>query len=168
MIQVSAELDPVCERAADLILLSPCVLTPLVALPPDNTFQSVRLRSPVLLSSILYASARFHRPLLAPLLQAHARTLAYRAVSTNECAIETVQALFILTFWKNPADQTAWMDSGCAIRMGQALGLHRSIEKTIGKGIWDEKEKREVIVSVRCRYYTGNKIADASSRLPSH
>lgn len=57
------------------------------------------------------------------------------------------------------------MDSGCAIRMGQALGLHRSIEKTIGKGIWDEKEKREVVVSDRCRRYADDKMANTLFRL---
>lgn len=84
----------------------------------------MRQTSTLLLTAVLAASAKFfHRTLRKSLLM-HAQTILGRALMVGECNIAVIQALIILSSWKETTDRSSWVKMGTAIRLGYQLGLH--------------------------------------------
>ncbi|TNY19797.1 hypothetical protein DMC30DRAFT_287113 [Rhodotorula diobovata] len=90
-----------------------------------HTADYVRSTSTVLFTAILTASAKFFRAELYPQLLTSAQQLVTRAMGGDgEPTLGLVQALLILTYWKEPFDTSAWLKVGYAIRLGYQLRLH--------------------------------------------
>ena len=89
-----------------------------------STLAYMRQTSTLLLTAVLAASAKFfHRSLRQNLLM-HAQTILGRALIVGECNIAVMQALIILSAWKEATDRSSWVKLGTAIRLGYQLGLH--------------------------------------------
>lgn len=91
---------------------------------PVHSLRHLRRSSTVLFSSVLAAAARFFRKDLHRRLLAHAQTILDRALTAGASDIGIVQSLMILTYWKSPADTSAWRKIGMAIRIGYQSFWH--------------------------------------------
>jgi len=92
--------------------------------PSLHTFQYVREKSSFLFTTILAAAAKLLHPALRNVLLAHAEELYVESFRSGAKSVETVQAILILTYWKEPRDNRAWLNVGYAIRMAIELGWH--------------------------------------------
>lgn len=93
--------------------------------PSLHTFQYVRKTSTFLLTAVLAVVAKLlHSSLYDPLLS-HAERLFAENFRCGSKSLETVQAILILTYWKKPNDNRAWLSVGHAIRMAIELGWHQ-------------------------------------------
>ncbi|KAL1797961.1 hypothetical protein ACET3X_004567 [Alternaria dauci] len=93
--------------------------------PSLHTFQYVREASSFLFTSVLAASAKLLHPALQKPLLSHAEELFVQSFRCGSKSPETVQAILILTYWKEPRDNRAWLSVGHAIRMAIELGWHQ-------------------------------------------
>lgn len=89
-----------------------------------HTFDYVRQRSSFLLTAILSASSKAFHPALHPTLRSHAENLLGKVFTRGIKYTETVQAILIFTYWKEPAEIRTWLLVGYAIRMCIELGWH--------------------------------------------
>lgn len=123
-------------------------LNPVIALldPALHTPTYVRARSSVLFTAILSVACRFMRPGAWKRCNALGQTLLGRALADGICSIEYVQALSLMTFWKDSQDSSSWRKVGLAIRMAYELNLHAPREKPLPAM---EQLAREQLVSVR-------------------
>ncbi|KAI4612058.1 hypothetical protein J4E80_007512 [Alternaria sp. BMP 0032] len=92
--------------------------------PTLHTFQYVRGMSSFLFTAILAAAAKLLHPALRKNLLSHAEELFMEGLRSGAKSVETVQAILILTYWKEPRDNRAWLNVGLAIRMAIELGWH--------------------------------------------
>lgn len=92
--------------------------------PTLHTFQYVRGMSSFLFTAILAAAAKLLHPALRKTLLSHAEELFLESFRSGAKSVETVQAILILTYWKEPRDNRAWLNVGHAIRMAIELGWH--------------------------------------------
>ncbi|CAE6361863.1 unnamed protein product [Rhizoctonia solani] len=101
-------------------------LNPIIALldPTLHTPSYVRSRSSVLFTAVLTVASRFARPSAWGNCNLLGQTLLGRALADGICSIEYVQALSLLTFWKDSRDSSSWRKVGLAIRMAYELNLH--------------------------------------------
>jgi hypothetical protein len=102
-------------------------LNPYVSqLDPDlHSFTYVRYKSPFLFTAVLAAASKAFNSALYTTLHAHAENLFSQCLRQGEKSTESVQAILILTYWKEPSDARAWMSLGLAIRMGLDLNWHK-------------------------------------------
>jgi Fungal specific transcription factor domain len=114
-------------------------------LDPDlHTFSYIRQKSPFLLSSILAASAKMFNPTLYKSLYQHADDLFVESFRAGTKSTETVQAIMIMTYWKQPEDTRSWVNLGYAIRICMDLGWHKLSSRVIRqRGDMTEKQLRE-------------------------
>ncbi|KAF8598473.1 hypothetical protein BDV93DRAFT_609823 [Ceratobasidium sp. AG-I] len=100
-------------------------LNPIIALldPALHSHSYVRSRSSVLFTAIICVACRFVRPHAWERCNALGQTLLGRALADGICSIEYVQALSLMTFWKDPRDSSSWRKVGLAIRMAYELNL---------------------------------------------
>lgn len=92
--------------------------------PMLHTFSYVRQRSPFLLAAILAAAARTFNPAIHKDLREHTERLFAQNFIRGESSPEVIQAVLILTYWKQPDDTRAFINVGLAIRMAIELGWH--------------------------------------------
>lgn len=96
--------------------------------PKLHTFEYIQRKSSFLLTAILAASSKaFHPPLHAG-LRAHAEKLLGTAFATGAKSVEVVQAIMVMTNWKEPDETRVWLLIGYAVRMCIELGWH-SLER---------------------------------------
>lgn len=93
--------------------------------PVLHTFAYVQRRSPFLLSAILAASAKAFNPSVHSALREHAEYMFAKCFSKGKKSTEIIQAILVLTYWKEPDDTRAWLSIGYVIRMCMELGWHR-------------------------------------------
>lgn len=112
--------------------------------PALHTFNHVRQRSLLLLSAILAAAAKTFHPSLHATLRDHAELLFTRSFRRGRKTTETVQAILVLTYWKEPDDTRAWLSVGYAIRICFELGWHKlAMQPAKEAGSKMEIERRE-------------------------
>ncbi|KAJ5331974.1 hypothetical protein N7476_001757 [Penicillium atrosanguineum] len=92
--------------------------------PELHSFTYVRYKSPFLFTTVLAAASKAFNSALYTTLHAHAEDLFSQCLRKGEKSTELVQAILILTYWKEPNDARAWMSLGLAIRMGSDLNWH--------------------------------------------
>lgn len=85
--------------------------------PTLHTYDYVQQRSSFLLCTILSASAKIFNPDLHPKLRKHAEELLAKAFISGEKSIDTLKAVLMLTYWKEPDDTRVWQLVGYACRM---------------------------------------------------
>ncbi|UPX14897.1 uncharacterized protein EKO05_0005368 [Ascochyta rabiei] len=90
--------------------------------PSLHTFRYVRETSSFLLAAVLAVAAKLLHPSLHKSLLSHAEGLFLESFRCGSKSPETVQAILILTYWKDPHDNRAWLSVGYAIRMAIELG----------------------------------------------
>ncbi|PQE23767.1 aldo keto reductase protein [Rutstroemia sp. NJR-2017a BBW] len=95
--------------------------------PKLHTFEYVRQKSPFLLTAILAASSKAFHPGLHPTLRSHTENLLGKAFAKGTKSVETVQAILIFTYWKEPDEIRTWLLVGYAIRMCIELGWHELV-----------------------------------------
>ena len=121
-------------------------LNPYVSqLDPDlHTFTYVRQKSSFLLGAILAVAAKAFRPTLYTRLYEHSQNLFTAAFRQGSKSVETVQAILILTYWKEPQDDRVWMSVGYAIRMCLDMGWHQLTPYLLQEaGTQSEADKRQ-------------------------
>ncbi|CAE6366626.1 unnamed protein product [Rhizoctonia solani] len=104
------------------------VLNPVIALldPTLHTPIYVRRRSRVLYTAILAASCRFFKPSYFKPVHDLAQLLLGKALSDGISSVEYIQALSIMTYWKEAEDTSTFRKLGLAIRMAFELNLHHA------------------------------------------
>jgi hypothetical protein len=111
--------------------------------PSLHTFEYVRNKSSFLLTTILSAAAKAFNPALYPSLHSHAEDLFSNVFRLGTKSPETVQAIMILTYWKEPEDTRAWTSVGYAIRVCMELGWHKLAPRSHGAESVDETKERK-------------------------
>jgi hypothetical protein len=92
--------------------------------PRLHTFDYVR-RSSFLFTAVLAMSAKIFSPAVYHTLYDHAQDLYTESFRNGTKSTEIVQAILILTYWKQPQDTRAWTSVGYAIRMCMDMGWHK-------------------------------------------
>lgn len=112
--------------------------------PKIHDFTYVRQKSPFLLTAALTASAKAFHPILYQRLYQHSQNLFTVAFRQGDKSVEVVQAILILTYWKEPHDNRVWTTVGYAIRICMDLGWHRLEPYRPDDPAIHEKERREI------------------------
>lgn len=92
--------------------------------PVLHTFTYVQGKSSFLLTTVLTVAAKILNPSAYPGLKDHAETLFCEGFRRGDKSPEVVQAILILTYWKELDDTRAWSNVGYAIRLSMDLGWH--------------------------------------------
>jgi hypothetical protein len=108
-----------------------------------HTFDHLKHNMPILFLAILTSSAKFFRPDLNLMLTEHLRIVINRAIVSEVCTIDMVQAICVCNFWKAPTD-SIWLKIGIAIRLAYQLRLHEAKDAPLGSS---ELERRKAAVS---------------------
>ncbi|KAF5579102.1 hypothetical protein FPCIR_11242 [Fusarium pseudocircinatum] len=93
--------------------------------PQFHTLPYVRSKSAFLLSSMLAMAAKAFNHVLYMKLYDHAQDLFSNVFRRGSKSVEIVQAILILTYWKEPQDTRVWTSVGYAIRICMDLGWHK-------------------------------------------
>ncbi|OBT84363.1 hypothetical protein VE02_07879 [Pseudogymnoascus sp. 03VT05] len=104
--------------------------------PHRDTHDTIRERSKLLFTTILFCSSKFANyadgslvsatdPFLQSRLCSLARNLAIRTFAEGDRSIETMQAFYLLVCWKDPDDDVSYLHSGYAIRILNDLDLEQ-------------------------------------------
>ncbi|PYH92571.1 hypothetical protein BO71DRAFT_357044 [Aspergillus ellipticus CBS 707.79] len=112
--------------------------------PLLHTFPYAREKSSFLFTTILSAASKYFRSELYPVLHDHAEKLYAECFRRGEKSTEIVQAIMILTYWKEPNDTRAWTSIGLAIRIGMDLGWHKLRKSARDHGGLPDPEWREI------------------------
>lgn len=78
-----------------------------------------------LYTAILTIVCRFILPSLYPACMRLLRKLVAHALVEEVCTVEFIQALLVISFWREPDDHSAWRNVGIAVRLAYQLALHR-------------------------------------------
>lgn len=140
-----------------------CLLDPAI-----HTASYTRSVSLPLFTAVLAVTCKFFRPDLYEALLAGSNSLVDRAITNCVCAIEVVQAICILHYWKKPTDGRGWLRLGHAIRLGYQLDLHLPRRKPLSN---DEREARLTLdrertwISLFCFDSTMTQLSDRPSMM---
>ncbi|KAL4972487.1 hypothetical protein BDW66DRAFT_162867 [Aspergillus desertorum] len=111
--------------------------------PVLHTFTYIR-KSPFLLTTVLAAAAKAFESNLYPDLIGHAENLFAGCFRRGDKSTEIIQAILLLTYWKEPSDTRAWTSVGLAIRIALDLGWHK-LSRSIGNNAaGNDIQRREV------------------------
>lgn len=112
--------------------------------PLLHTFEYVR-KSSFLFTTVLAVSAKTFSPAVYHTLYEHAQDLYTESFRNGTKSTEIVQAILILTYWKQPQDTRAWTSVGYAIRMCMDMGWHKlTAYSAASRANGDETKRREV------------------------
>ncbi|KAL4893595.1 hypothetical protein BDV59DRAFT_177663 [Aspergillus ambiguus] len=111
--------------------------------PHLHSFQYIREKSPFLLTTVLAASSKAFQSELYPSLHEHAEKLFADSFRRGEKSTEIVQAIMLLTYWKEPNDTRAWTSIGLAIRIAMDLGWHKLSPDSSGRNELSDIKQRE-------------------------
>lgn len=114
--------------------------------PRLHTFDHVRETSSFLLSAILAAAAKALNPSLQSSLRDHAETLFAKAFRRGDKSASHIQAILILTYWKEPEDTRAFVNVGLAIRIAMELGWHNLAvqSQVLERGDFEARKARNI------------------------
>lgn len=112
--------------------------------PKLHSFDYVRQKSPFLLTTILSTSSKAFHPSLHPALRSHSEKLLGEAFVQGIKSTETVQAICIFTYWKEPDEIRTWLLVGYAIRICIELGWHELEPGRVGHDESSSRERRNI------------------------
>ncbi|GHJ84110.1 hypothetical protein NliqN6_0512 [Naganishia liquefaciens] len=101
--------------------------------PALHTAQYVLRTCPVLHTAICTVTAQTYAPEQYKVLLKRANFMLGKAFERGDQEIGIVQALSILSCWKEPHDRGGWLRLGYAIRMGYELGLDQPPQRPLPK-----------------------------------
>lgn len=93
--------------------------------PTLHTLAYVQEKSSFLFTTVLAVAAKILNPSAYPALKDHAETLFTENFRRGDKSPEVIQAILILTYWKELDDTRAWLNVGYAIRLSMDLGWHK-------------------------------------------
>ncbi|RSL74081.1 hypothetical protein CEP53_000447 [Fusarium sp. AF-6] len=125
-----------------------CQLDPIL-----HTFPHVRQKSAFLFSAILTASAKAFNPVLYEKLYNHAQDLFTESFRHGTKSTETVQAILILTYWKELQDGRAWTSVGHAIRLCFDMGWHRLVPSSPQEQASGTESTRRALRNIERTWY---------------
>lgn len=140
-----------------------CLLDPTI-----HTAAYTRRRSLQLFVAVLTVACKFFRPEMYETMLSLANNLVNQAIAECVAAIELVQAICILHYWKKPTDGRGWLRLGHAIRLGYQLDLHLPRKRRLPS---DEREARLAIdrertwISLFCFDSTMTQLSDRPSMM---
>ncbi|KAF5978891.1 hypothetical protein FCOIX_5602 [Fusarium coicis] len=112
--------------------------------PHLHTFAYIRSKSAFLLSSMLAMAAKAFNHVLYIKLYEHAQDLFSNVFRRGSKSVEIVQAILILTYWKEPQDTRVWTSVGYAIRICMDLGWHKlAYSRPVAVTTESEDQRRE-------------------------
>ncbi len=97
-----------------------------------------------------------------------ANALVNMAVAECVCAIELVQAICLLHYWKKPTDGRGWLRLGHAIRLGYQLDLHLPRRKRLPLGELEGRlaiDRERTWISLFCFDSTMTQLSDRPSMM---
>lgn len=112
--------------------------------PVLHTFELVQQRSSILLTVILSTAARIFNESVHPILQDHTEKLLAKLLASCERSTEFIQALLLLTYWKDPNDSRSWHFVGHAIRMATAMNWHKFDVEAVFNTEQEAREQRNM------------------------
>jgi hypothetical protein len=115
-----------------------CIFDPIL-----HTLAYVQARSSFLLTAILAAGAKAFNQALYPALYKHVEKLFIDSFRLCEKSTEVVQAIMLMTYWKEPTDTRAWTSIGLAIRICIELDWHKFPITSDCVGPSDVKRRQE-------------------------
>jgi hypothetical protein len=110
--------------------------------PNLHSLTYVRQKSSFLFSAVLAAASKSFESALYPSLHAHAEKLFLEAFQRGDKSVETIQAIMVLTYWKEPNDTRAWVSVGLAIRMSMDLGWHKLGSTPTPDGLTEARQRQ--------------------------
>lgn len=158
-----AEVESLFGHYFDQLQTCVCLLDPAI-----HTARYTYRASLQLFLAVLTVASKFFRPELYDQLNNIANRLIDRAMSDCVCAIEIVQAICILHYWKKPQDGRGWLRLGHAIRLGYQLDLHLPRKDKLPN---DERKARLMIdrertwISLFCFDSTQTELVDRPSMM---
>lgn len=93
--------------------------------PVLHTLPYIRSRSSFLFTTLLRAAAKVFCPTLYQSLHDHLEKLLHKILGKAQKSPEIVQAICLMTHWKESSDSRAWMFIGYAIRACLEMGWHK-------------------------------------------
>ncbi|KIL87182.1 hypothetical protein FAVG1_09737 [Fusarium avenaceum] len=116
--------------------------------PHLHTFSHVRQKSAFLLSAVLSMSAKAFNHALYNKLYEHAQNLYVEVFRRGSKSVEIVQAILILTYWKEPQDTRVWTSVGYAIRICMDMGWNKlspcSSQVSAAQSEMERRERRNI------------------------
>ncbi|CAJ0554906.1 Ff.00g134190.m01.CDS01 [Fusarium sp. VM40] len=116
--------------------------------PHLHTFSHVRQKSAFLLSAVLSMSAKAFNHALYNKLYEHAQHLYVEVFRRGSKSVEIVQAILILTYWKEPQDTRVWTSVGYAIRICMDMGWNKlspcSSQVSAAQSEMERRERRNI------------------------
>ena len=112
--------------------------------PSLHSFRYIQEKSSFLLSAILSAASKAFHPPLHSQLQLHTEKLLGKAFCQGEKSIEVVQAILVITYWKEPEEARTWLLVGYAIRMFIEMGWYKMQDQNSRPEESSEQELREL------------------------
>lgn len=121
--------------------------------PYTDTHSSIRKRSTLLFTSILFCASKFAnfvdeevKPFSDQFLQSRlcsvARNLVLKTLAEGDRSVETMQALYLLVCWKDADDDISYLHSGYAFRILHDLDLENGVCDGHGHGRQMARRKR--------------------------
>ncbi|KAF5648061.1 hypothetical protein F52700_1275 [Fusarium sp. NRRL 52700] len=121
--------------------------------PHLHTFPYVRSKSAFLLGSMLAMAAKAFNHVLYTKLYDHAQDLFSNVFRRGSKSVEIVQAILILTYWKEPQDTRVWTSVGYAIRICMDLGWHKLAYCRSASSMTDAEAQRRERRSIERTWY---------------
>lgn len=121
--------------------------------PHLHTFFYVRQKSPFLFTAVLAMSAKAFNPIVYNALYDHAQHLYTEVFRNGLKSTEIVQAILILTYWKQPQDTRAWTSIGYAIRMCMDMGWHKLAPYSTSSRLTMGEARRREIRNIERTWY---------------
>ncbi|CZT21886.1 uncharacterized protein RCC_07752 [Ramularia collo-cygni] len=113
--------------------------------PELHTLNYVQATSPFLFTAALMAASKVFNPALYSGLRDHAEVLLLDVIRYGWKSAEVVQAILIMTYYKDPEDTRVFVNVGLAIRIALDLGWHELASATRNREtetITDERGRR--------------------------
>lgn len=157
------ECDSLFQHYFDQLQTCVCLLDPAV-----HTASYTRQASLELFAAVLTVASKFFRPELYENLLALADRLVSTAIAECVAAIELVQAICILHYWKKPTDGRGWLRLGHAIRLGYQLDLHiprRGALPTEERAARLALDRERTWISLFCFDSTATQLSDRPSMM---
>ncbi|PNP57349.1 hypothetical protein THARTR1_02346 [Trichoderma harzianum] len=121
--------------------------------PNLHTFLYVRQKSSFLFTAVLAMSAKTFNPIVYNALYDHAQDLYTESFRNGAKSTEIVQAILILTYWKQPQDTRAWTSLGYAIRMCMDMGWHKLTAYSPASRVTGDETRRREIRNIERTWY---------------
>ncbi|KAL4951257.1 hypothetical protein BDW69DRAFT_201558 [Aspergillus filifer] len=111
--------------------------------PALHSFAFLR-KSPFLFTAVLAAAAKAFDSALYPALHDRTENIFASCFRRGDKSTEIIQAILLMTYWKEPNDTRAWTSVGLAIRMAMDLAWHKLTPRASQRAGLSDMQRREI------------------------